>query len=308
MTFADYTMKIAQQKDDKLAVWTGPEGKMMEIFLGVLAQTYDLEIKRVDSVQEIMTKIQSKKMLGGKGKLYVVRDDSGVWDAENFVMKMNLMLNKDRLVLIYTNMDKRKKFYKESDAVEFDYLDEDVLVGYIGDELSDKNARRLVQMCERDYSRILLELDKVKKYAESQDITNDESFIKLVKMNMIYAPIGDVLFQMTDAVVGRKRDEAYRLLYQLYQKGEAPIKILSILYTNFRNLLVVQGTDAGAGIAERTGLTPWQCSLASKFKGIWKQSKIKEILRVIQDCESGIKNGKYDDRTAIEVTMIGVLG
>lgn len=308
MNLAEYTQKLAQQKDDKLSVWTGPEGKMMDIYLQTLAQTYGLEIKRIDTVHEIIVKINSKKMFDPVGKLYVVRDDTGVWDDDNFVTKINLMLDKDRLILIYTNLDKRKKFYKESDAVEFDYLDEDVLVGYLEDDLSEKNARRLVQMCQRDYGRILLEVDKVKAYADSQRESNDKAFVELIKKGMIYAPIGDVLFQMTDAVVNKDKEEAYRLLYQLYQKGEAPIKIISILYTNFRNLLVVQGDVGGSGQAERTGLTPWQCSLASKFKGKWSQKKIKEILRILQDCESGIKNGKYDDRTAIEVAMVGVLG
>lgn len=311
MTLADFTQKLVQGKTDKLMVWTGPECKMMDIFIESIALSQKLEVKRVDTVQEIMTKIQSKKMLSGEGKLYVIRDDNDVWDVENFVNKMNIMLDKDRVILIYTNLDKRKKFYKESDAVEFDYLDEDVLVGYIlswDEAFGDDNARRLIRMCERDYSRIELEWNKVTTYAAVEGVSNSKAFISLFKQNMIYAPVGDIIFQMTDAVVLKRKDEAYRLLYQLYQKGEAPIKILSILYTNYRNLLMIQGTEDGAGISERTGLTPWQVKLAKEKKGIWKQSKIKEILKILQDCESGIKNGKYDDRTAIEVAMIGILG
>lgn len=310
MTLAEYTEKLVQGKSEPLSVWTGPECKMMDLFIQNLSNMYNLEIKRVDTVQEIMTKINSKKMLSGKSKLYVIRDDNDVWDVENFITKMNLMLENDRVVLIYTNMDKRKKFVKESDPVEFDYLDEDVLVGYVSSELqmSDKNIRRLVQMCERDYSRILLECDKINQYSKAIRRSADVAFVELCNNDMIYSPIGDIIFQMTDAVVLNRKDEAYRLLYQLYRKGEAPIKILSILYTNYRNLLMIQGTDDGAGVTERTGLTPWQVKLAKEKKGIWSQKKIKQILNILQDCESGIKNGKYDDRVAIEVAMVGILG
>lgn len=314
MTLAEFTGKLVAKKIDRLMVWTGPEAKLMDLMLNQIAKLYQLEIKRVDTVQEIMTKIQSKKISGG-ARLYVIRDDSDVWDVENFVNKMEVLLDRDKVVLIYTNMDKRKKFYKESDAVEFDYLEESVLVGYVGNEVQkysaqfdSRNRARLVQICERDYSRILLELDKIKQYADSCKISWDDSFTELWQSGMIYAPVGDILFEMTDAVVGKDKHTAYRLLYALYRKGESPIKILSILYTNYRNLLMIQGTDKGAGISERTGLTPWQVRLASSKSGIWSQSKIKSILKILQDCESGVKNGKYDERTAIEVAMEGILG
>ena len=309
MILSEYTEKLVLGKSDPLNVWTGPEAKLMDLYIQNISDMYNLEVKRVDTVQEIMTKIQSKNMLGGKGKLYVIRDDNDVWDVENFLTKMNMLLINDRVILIYTNMDKRKKFAKESDPVEFEHLDEDVLVGYVAQEIqmSDKNSRRLIQMCERDYSRILLECDKIRQYAHSQNISHESAFIDLSNRDMIYAPVGDIIFQMTDSVVTGSRKEAYRLLYQLYQKGEPPIKVLSILYTNFRNLLMVQGVSEGDTV-NKTGLTPWQVKLAKEKKGIWSQSRIKQILRALQDCESGIKNGKYDDRTAIEVALIEILG
>lgn len=310
MNLSDFTVNLVQKKVGKLMIWTGPECKMMDIFIDRISKMFGLDIARVDCVKDIMTKIQSKKMLETKGKLYIVRDDSDVWDSENFVGKMNSILDKDMLILIYTNMDKRKKFAKESDPVEFDYLSEDVLTGYVQREceMSENNIRRLIQMCEQDYSRILLEVDKVKTYAQAESVSHDASFKELCRCNMIYAPVGDIIFQMTDSVVLRKKDEAYRLLYQLYRKGEAPIKILSILYTNYRNLLVIQGTDGGAGVSERTGLTPWQINLARDKKGIWSQGRIKSILKTLSECEKGIKTGKYDDVTAIEVAMTEILG
>lgn len=308
MTLEQYSTEVMRGLDSHFSVWTGPEGKMMEIYLGVLSKKHGMEVKRVDTVQEIMTKINSKKMLDSKGKIYVVRDDSDVWDDEGFATKIDLMLSRDMLILIYTNMDKRKKFYKDSDPVEFEYLSEEVLTGYLVDSLSAEHSKRLVKMCQRDYGRILLEMDKVQTYAQARSLTNDEAFVELVKCGMIYAPAGDVIFLFSSAVLSRSKENSYLFLGQLYEREEAVVKILSVLYTNFRNLLVVQGDKGGTGVTERTGLTPWQISLAQTFKGIWTTARLKKNLMILQECESGIKTGKYSDRMAMEVAMVGVLG
>ena len=81
------------------------------------------------------------------------------------------LLGDNMLIHLLTIVDKRTKFYKAyKDAIiEFERLSDTMLKKYIQKEikLSERNTERLIDVCEHDYGRILLEIDKIKRYVDA---------------------------------------------------------------------------------------------------------------------------------------------
>ena len=296
-------------------IFTGEEIAVQKIYIDKILDEY----KRVDcdSVAQALQKSRTKSLTGSNRAFIVVDDTLYMKDEKAWEIVQNTFTkaSKNILIIIYSSIDKRsKKFLSKNDEyiVSFDRLSEDVLVKYIQKDinLSDENAQKLVELCESDYSRILLEIDKIKSYtdANSKDIFPNDAFSILLEQGVIYQPIGDITFKLTDAVLRGELDTTEKYLKMAIEKEESPILVLSVLYTGFHNMLMVM--DLGSNkkdASKRTGLTPFQVGQATKNIGGYKREEVKRALFIIQDVESGIKTGKYDMETAMQYAILEIM-
>jgi DNA polymerase III delta subunit len=159
-------------------------------------------------------------------------------------------------------------------------------------------------MCDNDYSRILLEIDKIKRY--SQELTNDQAFEKLVEEGAIYQPPKDAIFAFVDAVLKRQVKKVYELLAQCYAIGEANMVILSVLFSNTKQVLQVQ-TCRSQDIVKSTGLTAWQVKCAKDKCGNYTNGELVNIIRLIQKVQKGIITGQIEDNLAVEYLLVNIL-
>lgn len=296
-------------------IFTGEEIAVQKIYIDKILDEY----KRVDcdSVAQALQKSRTKSLTGSNRAFIVVDDTLYMKDEKAWEIVQNTFTkaSKNILIIIYSSIDKRsKKFLSKNDEyiVSFDRLSEDVLVKYIQKDinLSDENAQKLVELCESDYSRILLEIDKIKSYtdANSKDIFPNDAFSILLEQGVIYQPIGDITFKLTDAVLRGEIDTTEKYLKMAIEKEESPILVLSVLYTGFHNMLMVM--DLGSNkkdASKRTGLTPFQVGQATKNIGGYEREEVKRALFIIQDVESGIKTGKYDMETAMQYAILEIM-
>ena len=89
--------------------------------------------------------------------------------------------------------------------------------------------------------------------------------------------------------------------------NENPLGAISLLYTNFRSMLLVQSAGAGADITKRTGLTGWQVKLA-KEKGVnYNIGELVAYLRLIRETEKGIKTGAIEQSMSLDYILANVL-
>ena len=296
-------------------IFTGEEVAVQKIYIDKILEGY----KRVDcdSVAQALQKSRTKSLTGSNRAFIVVDDNLYIKDEKAWEIVQNTFTkaSKNILIIIYSSIDKRsKKFLSKNDEciVSFDRLSDDVLVKYIQKDiaLSEENAQKLVELCESDYSRILLEIDKIKSYAyaNSKDIFPNDAFSILLEQGVIYQPIGDITFKLTDAVLRGELDTTEKYLKMAIEKEESPILVLSVLYTGFHNMLMVM--DLGSNkkdASKRTGLTPFQVGQATKNIGGYKREEVKKALFIIQDVESGIKTGKYDMETAMQYAILEIM-
>jgi len=310
MDVATLKAKIKSKQLPSYLIFSGPEWKVQELYIKQISKVTGKEIKRIDSITDIYGQLRNKSFLQ-KSVIYIVRDDKELMTNEKLQQSIESVLADNILIHLLTTVDKRTKFYKQykDKIIEFEQLTDVILKKYIKKEisLSDRNCQMLIDICEHDYGRILLEIDKIKQMCRVQyDCTNDEVVEHLVKDGTIYEPPYDAIFDLVDAILDRKVNKAFDLLQQSYDVGEATMVMLSVLYNNAKAVLQVQ-TYHGDKITEGTGLTGWQIKNAKPHVGKFATEELIYIVQLCQKLESGIKTGRMEDEFAMQYLLTHIM-
>lgn len=312
MEIADVKQQIKTGEFDKVYIFYGAEHTVMKIYLKMMAEKGNLELSYVDSLMDLMTGVRTKALIPMR-HLYVIMDDKEYLTNEKMWEKFK-GLKDDVVVFYYTNADKRLKFWKNNKdrAVEFGRLEDRTLIKYIKNEipLSDKNCQILIDACDGDYGRILLEIDKVKHYKWDADMVMntysnkyDIAFDALIEQRAIYYQPKDAIFDFVAAVLERHPSKAYDLLQQSKAVGEANMVLLSVLYNNFKTLLQVQsGKDYKA-----LGLNGFAVKNVAPFKNNYSNGEIVKAMKLLREIEVGIKTGKVPDDLSIEYFLVQII-
>ena len=317
MELLDLMKKISQNDIPNFLILFGEEQKILDIYIEhILSTTKGKRICK-DSVSSVMQSV-GKKSLDKSIKVYTVIDDMDFLSADKKWDSIKQSLKRDYLILRYHSIDKRSAFIKHNkqDSVEFSHLSKDVLCQYIRrdlPDLSEENAIKLIEYCGGDYGRILMEIDKITQYNEyisnlTNGISANDCFEELDKQGLFHKEIGDITFELTDAVLGGYPEKAIQKLDAAKRKGEPTMRIVTILYSGFRNLLAYQGLGKNKQNAmERTGLTKGEIWGCNKNMGGYNLSELRRNMLLCQKVESGIKIGNIDEDIALEYLVLNCL-
>lgn len=320
MKLHELQKQIVSKELDKVYVFTGEEIGIMDIYLDKIYSVVGCDVVRMDSVQEAYAKMTQRR-ISGAPRCFVVRDDKEFLKQDKIWGTVFSLANKspDYLILVYSSMDKRSKFYKQNTEMltEFEKLSADMLSKYISKELpgiKDRDSCKLAEICECNYSRILLECDKIRQYIAAvkrhtgQSMDYGAALTLLVESGVIFQPIGDITFKFTDAILTRNYKDASRYLREARQKQEPEIMVLSILYNGFKQILMVQGLGRDQSEpVKRTGLTPWQVKMAKEKQGHYSISELIEALKIVRFVEKGIKTGQIDADMSLEYLIVNIM-
>lgn len=308
MTVADLKAQIQSNTFDNFLIFAGEEYMVQKIYIRQIAKVRNLTIKYIDTVSEIFKRLGTLSMLGEKF-LYVVRDDKEFMQDEIYIAETVNRLADDMLILLCTP-DKRLKFYKghKDTIIEFEALNGAILKRYIQKEidLNDSNCDLLAELCGNNYGECLLEIDKIKRYAEGnvtliKNIHNN-AFQTLVESGAIYVPPKDAIFDFVKAVLQGKPKLAYQLLQDCKAIQEPTLVLLSVLYQNTRAVLQVQTCTSG-NIEKSTGLTGWQIRNAKECINVFSEEDLMYLLKLIQGTEQRIKQGLIEDEIGIDYVL-----
>lgn len=318
MTVQEVKTQIKNKAVKSFYIFTGLESKVIDIYIQKIAECKKLEVIRADSISEIYSKFLSKSLVTNN-YCYVLRDDKELlaqdklWDS----LAVKNVQGNNIVILVLTNIDKRSKFYKrfKDEIVEFEHMPENALIKYIQKELplSDKNCRKLIDICESDYNRILLELDKIYWYAQEcygewaggKGADYDSAFSDLVEHGVLYQPPKDAIFDFVDCVLRRKVTQSFELLENCCGVGESNIVILSVLYNNVKQVLQVQSCQSN-DIPKTTGLTAWQVKCAKEKCGYYSIGDLVYFLKLIRKVEKGIKTGEIDESISVDYVLVNM--
>lgn len=313
MELVDLMKRISSNDIPHFLILFGEEQTIVNIYLTHILEVTNTKRISADSVSYIMQNI-NKKRFDKSIRLYVVQDDMAFLRAEDSWETVRNTPTKDYIVLRYHSLDKRSAFVKKNqqNLVEFARLSRGVLQTYISKDLpdlSEKNSSKLVEYCNYDYGRILMEIDKIKQYSSVRtDLTIDSCFVQLDKQGLFHKEIGDITFELTNAVLGGYPETAIQKLDEAKRKGESAMMIVSILYNGFRNLLAYQGLGSNKqGAMERTGMTKGELYGCTKNVGGYSITEVKRNMLKCQEIEAGIKMGSIDEDIALEYAVLSCL-
>jgi DNA polymerase-3 subunit delta len=149
-------------------------------------------------------------------------------------------------LLVASSLDRRTSFYrllKEKHCVvdfqspkpaTFERWAEQ-LIREKGYRISQGSIKKLIELAGSDFSTLLGEIEKLTLYAGSDKSIPDSALDELVRESREHDS-----FELTEAMGRRDAKAALRLLANLLQAGEAPLKIVGAIVWNFRNLLMIQ--------------------------------------------------------------------
>lgn len=302
--------KIKSNTAPDFLIFTGDEIEVQRLYINQYATVRGQQVQRIDSISEVYKNLRGNSFISIP-MCYVVRDDKEFMQTEKLQEQIDKgVLKQNSYILQLSNVDKRTKFYNryKDKIVEFDALPVEQLKKQIANkvQLTDHNANRLIDICEQNYGRLLLEVDKIARWAEIKEIGHDEALRQLLADGTIYQPAYDAIFDLVDSILLRKNKLAFNLLEQCYTVGEATMVMLSVLYTNAKAVLQVQNCGAG-DIAKSTGLTGWQINNAKAKVGKWSNRELVNIMATVQQLESGIKKGEVEESIAMDYLLTSVL-
>ena len=311
MNITDVKTQIKNKAIQSYYIFAGDEVEIQRIYINKIAEVLGYPVVRADCIADIWANIVTPALLDTPC-VYVVRDDKDLLQDETLQRQIeNNKLNGNVVINLITTIDKRTKWYKANSdkIVLFERLSDEVLTKYIQREitLNKRNCERLIAICENDFSRILLEIAKIKSFITFLPESDcNKTFEAFVEDGTIYVPPSDAIFSLVDAILKRQVNLVYNLLSQCYEIGEANMVILSVLYNNAKQVLQVQACES-EDIAKSTGLTPWQIKCAKDKCGYYSVSQLVDMLKLIQKTQKGIITGQVEDSMSVEWLLSNIL-
>lgn len=310
MNLAELKQAIIGKNFANVYIFTGDEIKVMNIYIDQIANAQGRKVVRKDNVGEIVKTLKVSK-LTSDSNVYVILDDFDFLKQEKYWSETFRSVRNHTLILVYTKLDKRGKFYKDYKEwiCEFEKLHENVLANYILKEIDiDKqDAIDLAIMCENSYNRILMETNKIFHLAYANNISVRDAYKLAIKEDLIHTENSELTFKIADAVCKRDIDLVFSLLNDFDATQESPIAILSLIYANIKAMLLVAVCPPGAKVSEVTGLTGFQIKLAHEKGKNYTPTELLDVMKNIKFLDESIKIGRIDPQYALQYLAISCM-
>lgn len=306
MDIVQLKSQIKSGKLDNLYVFVGEEIGLMNFYIEKMCS----EAHRVDDVAGVWKRLTSRGLNSAKKAFYVVRDDKEFMQAEKVWSVADKMIRYGTLVLLYTNIDKRSRFCKamEEHTVVFDRMTRHQLVNFVMKNfpygVREEEADYLCEACNDDYTQIQNEIDKLKRvWLDMQDHFTFRAAVD----RLVRAPNYADTFSMANHVMQYNGKKAVEQMQFLLNNGESGIGMITVLYNNFRNAVQVLTAEGSAKeISDKYGIHVAAVSNILNNFDYSVDGAIK-AMRILQDAESGIKTGKYDEDKAPMIALCKIL-
>ncbi|MFA5629733.1 MAG: DNA polymerase III subunit delta [Dehalococcoidales bacterium] len=171
-----------------------------------------------------------------------------------------------------------------------------------GGKISSEAAKLLEKQTDGDLWALSGEIDKLISYALGRQIEEDD-------VNKLVANSRQVtIFDMTDAVLGFRAENAQRILQQLLLEGMAPPFILSMITREVRQLIQIKAMlierKPQAEIRAKTGLqNDFVWNKTSERANTYHFNRLKDLYHKLLETDIAIKTGKYNDELALNILI-----
>ncbi|MBO7212433.1 MAG: hypothetical protein J6V44_15740 [Methanobrevibacter sp.] len=295
-----------------LYIFYGEEYTILEEYIKMIKNKIGCECKSCESVSIIYKTLNSKSLFGSGKCLYIVRDDKEfltaeqMWDIERKLKQKGITI-----IAKYGNIDQRSKFSKKfsDNMTSFDRLSENILAKYIKKDIdiNNDNCEYLINVCNGDYGRIKLEIDKLVNACEYFKLKPDDCFRMCKSADLFYVEPEGEAFELVDSIMTRNYKTIYQLLEKSKRRNDNCFLIFTLLHTNVKQVLQLQLAGNQGDTQKATGLNGFQIKSAMKYVNRYSCEELVRFLKYIKYCDSGIKQGTISEDMALDYLLVNVL-
>lgn len=279
--------------------------------------TYDLEEQYLeDALEDAMTLpfLEDRKVVIIKNaKFLTTQKEKLVQNAQALTDYLQNLSEETVLIFVCLGekLDERKKIVKllksKSVVQEFSSLKIDELRQYLASSLAEKNITYTKDVLEKFLERVGMhtsfyysEVEKLDLYFNMQggELTSEllEEFVPRLAEHSI--------FELVDSVLERNKVRSIQLFHRLLDENEEPIKIISLLLSQFRliyEVKVLQEKGASQyGIAETLKVHPFRVKLAMNHTRKYAAELLLKNMRELAEVDYQLKTSSLDKRYVVE--------
>ena len=309
MNIAELKSSIIKNSLPSVLVFTGEELGVMNIYLDEICSKLSYSVHKLDKVEDAV-RLCSGKSIIQKNKLFIVTDDNEFLKDDKSWGKLNSLLGNNKLILKYHNHESKVGFWKyfETSTVVFEHMTTDILAKHLVKEfdISLDNALKVVENCDCDYTRCLLELDKARALSKSTKASIDDIFNECVETGVFCFDTYLDIFNFVTSLLTKNFKDAIKIYDLLLAKDEPVLKVLNAVYNSFKNVLVAQTMHSAKNIKQNSGISYYSYIKAKEVSGHYSNEEIENILYILMTLEQGIKTGKINQEFAIDFLLLNL--
>lgn len=173
-----------------------------------------------------------------------------------------------------------------------------------GSHLDFADAKYLVEQVGNDLNLLVRELDKLCALAGEGDITR--RLIDTASPKNLEAKV----FDLSKAILRRRHDQAYDLLYQLKTQREEPVPVLAVLSSAYADLYRAKVAAAGGVPADSLAAEyksykgkEWRLRNAARDASRMSVPVLRDCLEILAEADMALKGGGGDPWVLLEQTV-----
>lgn len=325
--------------DFKKHLETNKEGKRVYLFVGkeqyVKDQAYALLIQKYTepSIRDLNTDTFSAKETGvdkilsvaetfpmmGEFRLVFVKQAEHIKDADLSALKKYLADPAERSILVFDgDLDEKSKLCKllakYALMLECRPLKGQALIRWIqayakaqGLNAEYASLQRLVDYTGSDLYNVVNELEKLFLYASDK---SDKTITQEMVYDLVVKSRSYSIFELTDALGKKQRKRALHVLNNLFNGGEEPLKIVTMLARLFRQMLVaktlLKRRAPAAEIAQQTQVPGFLIDDFLKQVKIFSEEDIISGMKALSQADLAFKSTSTNEKFYLETMLCRV--
>ena len=243
-------------------------------------------------------------------KKLIVFDETGVFKSPNKFDKEYLeefipeLPEHVTIIFRESSIDSRLKkltgaVEKQGAIVKFDYMSEQQLKSWINvmtskqkKRISIPNMEYLISCTGSSMSVIENEVKKLCSFAKNEIISKQDID------EIVTKSLENRVFQLSDSIMSKNTDKAFRIINELRLLKEEPIKTTALIATNLCNIYKVKTSDPQNRTPQKLGMHPYAIKLNSQLSV--KKETVAQLISMLSDTDEKMKSSPLDSWTLLE--------
>lgn len=261
---------------------------------------------------EQMKAVLTGASLFASDKFVVIKNISQSKDlSEQFLSIANDIPKEVRVILQEEGIDKRTSFYKtlkkEHEVIEFGEPSEQEVLKWISQKIKDEGGtisnsatQTLLRYIGTDQTQLLNEIQKLVSYNQEVSLETIEELVEKRPE--------DTVFQLLDATLSGRKEEALKILENLERSHEDPFAVANMLIWQTHILAVVSaaGNRPDSEISKQTKINPYVIQKTKRLTTRLSQKAINTIIESIAELDIKLKTSSVKPWRLLEQTILSL--